>query len=436
MWNTLKIGVKNLLLHKLRSLLTALGVILGVGSVIAMLAVGEGSKKEALERIRALGSNNVFIRSVKPSYEASNTNSSSSRQTDGDGNPIQSRTVIEYGITHSDLETLRSNLPTIEQAVPVALIQTDAARQQRRIGSARILGTTPEFLKIKNLKLGRGRFVSAPDVHNSKNIAVLGEGAARQLFQFVDPIGKTVFIGDDVYRVIGVLRSQDSGTNTPGGVGQSDLNNDIYIPISCVQRRLGEIREVPSSGGQTFEQSELSEITLKVRDQKFVSQTAEMARQLLLRTHPDADDFEIQVPLELLAQANKEKRMWNMVLGSIAGISLLVGGIGIMNIMLASVTERTREIGIRRALGATKRAISIQFLVETMLLSSVGGVLGVIFGVSVPVLVSYLTNLQTAISLWSVVLSFGVSVGIGVVFGWYPAQRAAALDPIEALRHE
>ena len=161
-----------------------------------------------------------------------------------------------------------------------------------------------------------------------------------------------------------------------------------------------------------------------------------MARQLLIRSHPESTDFKIQVPLELLAQANEEKRMWNLVLGSIAGISLLVGGIGIMNIMLASVTERTREIGIRRALGATKRAISVQFLIETMILSSAGGVLGVLVGIIIPTVVSSLTELDTVISWWSVSLSFGISVGIGVVFGWYPAQRAAALDPIEALRHE
>ena len=431
-WDTVKIGFKNLLLHKLRSLLTLLGVILGVGSVIAMLAVGEGSKKEALERIRNLGADNVIIRTVKPSFDEE----ASSRGRSKSEGETQSLQVVEYGLKHSDLERLRATLPTISRAVPVALTNTTVSRQRQRIPNARVLGTTPEFPEIKRLGMQRGRFISAVDINGARNVAVLAAGAATQLFQFEDPIGQHMLVGSDVYRVVGVLESQSSGNNTPGAVGQKDLNNDIYVPISCVQRRLGEMQEVRASGGQSFEQSELSEITLTVKEEKYVSQTAEMARELLTRSHPENNDFSIQVPLELLAQAMEEKRMWNMVLGSIAGISLLVGGIGIMNIMLASVTERTKEIGIRRALGATKRAISVQFLVETILLSSTGGVLGVVLGVSIPVAISYLTNLETVISWWSVVLSFAISVGVGVIFGWYPAQRAASLNPITALRHE
>ena len=430
-FDTIRVGFQNLLLHKLRSLLTLLGVILGVGSVIAMLAIGEGSKREALERIRSLGADNVIIRSVKPAEE----------QMPAAGRQVQSAQdesikVISYGLQHKDLERLQATLPTISRAVPVALVSTSVARHRSRMPSARVLGTTPAFLEIKRLSMQRGRFISGVDIDRSRNVVVLGEGASRKLFQFTDPIDEHILIGDDVYRVIGVLATTDSGNNTPGAVGQKDLNNDVYIPISCVQRRLGEMQEVRNSGGRSFERVELSEITLTIREERHVSQTAEMARQLLIRSHPKQSDFAIQVPLELLAQAMKEKRMWNMVLGSIAGISLLVGGIGIMNIMLASVTERTKEIGIRRALGATKRAISFQFLVETVLLSSTGGLLGVILGITIPSVVSYLTDLETVISWWSVLLSFGISVGVGVLFGWYPAQRAASLSPIVALRHQ
>ena len=428
-WKLIQVGIKNLLLHKLRSLLTLLGVILGVGSVIAMLAVGEGSKKEALARIRSLGADNVIVRSVKPVLEGDD----SAEEDDGGEEQIS---VLQYGLRHTDLGRFKSNLPTVKQAVPVALVTCEASQKQHRIPNARVLGTTSEFLAVKNLRVQRGRFVTATDVRNVWNVAVLAAGSARKLFQFVDPINKHILVGEDVYRVVGVLSSQDSGNNTPGAVGQKNLNEDIYIPISCVQRRLGEQQEIRSAGSRSVEEMQLSEITLRVTDEKYVTQTAEMARRLLLRSHPNANDFSIQVPLELLAQANEEKRMWNLVLGSIAGISLLVGGIGIMNIMLASVTERTREIGIRRALGARKSDISAQFLVETVLLSATGGVLGVVVGVLIPTIVSALTELDTVISLWSVGLSFGISVGIGILFGWYPAQRAAALDPIEALRHE
>ena len=223
---------------------------------------------------------------------------------------------------------------------------------------------------------------------------------------------------------------------TLGGIGQNNFNEDIYVPLACAQHRFGEIQAIRSAGSRSYEMTQLNEITLAVADPQMVSQTASMARKLLLRSHPRADDFEIQVPLELLQQAEKEKRVWNLVLGSIAGISLLVGGIGIMNIMLASVTERTREIGIRRALGAKRWDITYQFLIETILLSSVGGVLGVALGIGLPMIVSHFANLETAISIWAVAISFGISVGIGVIFGLYPARRAAMMDPIQALRHE
>jgi putative ABC transport system permease protein len=428
MWNTFKVGVKNLLLHKLRSLLTVLGVILGVGSVISMLAIGEGSKREALEQIRKLGARNVIIRSVKPGEDGPADDASSTTQ--------QAARVLEYGLKYTDFERLIATLPTIENAVPIALVVKDAQRRHRRIPNARILGTTPDFLGIKSLTVYRGRFLTTTDNVNTANVAVLAAGAADRLFKFEDPIDESVLLGDDVYRVVGVLAAQGSGNATAGALSQQDLNNDIYVPLACAQRRFGEIQSIRSAGSRSYEKTQLNEITLAVTNENMVSQTAAMARKILLNAHPRADDFELQVPLELLHQAEKEKRIWNLVLGCIAGISLLVGGIGIMNIMLASVTERTREIGIRRALGARQSDITYQFLVECVLLSSVGGVLGVLMGVSLPMIVSRFANIETVVSLWSIGLAFGISVGIGVVFGIYPARRAALMDPIEALRHE
>jgi putative ABC transport system permease protein len=424
---TFQVGVKNILLHKLRSLLTVLGIILGVGSVISMLAIGEGSKQEALARIRELGQNNVIIRSVKPGQQSAAATATAAGQSRS--------SILEYGLKHTDYDRLCGAIPTIKNAVPIALCVGDAQQSRFRIPNARILGTTPDFLLVKNVRVQRGRFITTSDLHNTHNVAVLAAGAAQRLFSYADPIGEPVLLGEDVYRVIGVLRPQGTGNATPGGVGLANLNDDIYVPLTCAQRRFGEVQAIRTTGSRSYEKTQLNEITLQVVSEDRVSQTAAMAEKLLRMSHPEAEDFEIQVPLELLQQAEHEKRIWNLVLGSIAGISLLVGGIGIMNIMLASVTERTREIGIRRALGARRLDITTQFLIETILLSSVGGVLGVIVGIAIPIIVSYFASIQTIVSWWSVILAFGISVGIGVIFGLYPARRAALMDPIEALRH-
>jgi len=429
MWlNTVKVGVKNLLLHKLRSLLTMLGVILGAGSVIAMLAIGEGSKREALEQIQRLGANNIIIRSIKPGSGGDDSSDTSSQQ--------QTSLILEYGLTYKDFERLKATIPTITNAVPIALITQPATHEGRSLPNARILGVTPDYIDIKDVKLRHGRFISSPDGYNTANVAVLGAGAAQRLFQFRDPIGQPVHLGEDVYRVIGVLSSQGSGNATPGAVGQQDMNDDIYIPLSCARNRFGEVQSIASAGSRSFERTQLNEITLQVADSQKVSQTAGMVRVLLDQTHPNQDDFRLVIPLELLKRAQEEKRIWNLVLGCIAGISLLVGGIGIMNIMLASVTERTREIGVRRALGAKRWDITFQFLVETVILSATGGTLGVVLGIVLPLIVSHFSNIETIVQWWSVALAFSISVGIGVIFGLYPARRAAMMDPIEALRHE
>ena len=430
MWRfTLELGIRNLLLHKLRSLLTMLGTILGVGSVIAMLAIGEGSKREAVDQIRRLGATNVIVRSVKP---------------DGQGNNEQSSTrstsrvsrVNDYGLKYADFETLLATLPTVTRAVPMSLLRKNTQHGRYRLQNARVLGTTPEYSTVKSLRVARGRFLTNVDLEKIANVVVLGAGTAEKLFGYEDPLNKTVLIGRGAYHVVGILDRQDSGTAQPGAVGQSDFNDDMYIPLSAVRSRFGEIQMILRAGSREFEKTQLSEITLTVDDETLVSQTAAMADKLLKKTHPTGDDFEIQVPLELLRQAEKEKRIWNIVLGSIAGISLLVGGIGIMNIMLATVTERTREIGVRRALGAKRRDIVAQFLVETIVLSATGGLLGIFVGIAIPVGVSLFSDIRTELSVMAIIMAFTIAVMIGIVFGVYPARRAALLDPIEALRHD
>lgn len=418
------------MLHKLRSFLTMLGTILGVGSVIAMLAIGEGSKRKAVEQIRKLGATNVIIRSVKPEMNGQSEDSSSSTTQQ------QSSRVLEYGLKYTDLERLRDTLPTVTQSLPISLLRKNAQHGRHRIVNVRILGTTPAMLQVKNLSVDRGRFLTDTDLRTTANVCVLAAGAANRLFGYEDPLNKDILLGDNAYRVVGVLKPQSSGAERPGGVGQSNYNNDIYIPLTAARRRFGELQMIRSAGSLDFERTQLSEITLTVAHEPKVSQTAAMARKILEKSHPRGNDYEIQVPLELLRQAEQEKRIWNLVLGSIAGIALLVGGIGIMNIMLATVTERTREIGVRRALGARRRDITSQFLVETTVLSSTGGLLGIAVGVVIPLIVTKMSDIETALSSWAILLAFGISVATGIMFGMYPARRAAMMDPIDALRHE
>ena len=430
MWRfTLQLGIRNLLLHKLRSLLTMLGTILGVGSVIAMLAIGEGSKREAVEQIRRMGATNVIVRSIKPDEQ----NQGNGETANGSQRTVSR--VNEYGLRHSDFERLLETLPTVKRAVPTAVLRKNAQHGRFRVQNARILGTIPEFQLVKSLNVARGRFLTALDLARMDNVVVLGAGIAERLFGYEDPIDKAVLLGSGAYNVIGILARSDSGAAKPGATQQSDFNNDMYIPLTAARGRFGEVQMILRAGSREFEKTQLSEITLTVHDENQVRQTAAMAKKILLTTHPEADDFEIQVPLELLRQAEKEKRIWNIVLGSIAGISLLVGGIGIMNIMLATVTERTREIGIRRALGAKRRDIIAQFLVETVVLSATGGLLGIGVGVAIPLSVSFFSDIRTVLSVPSIVMAFSIAVTIGIVFGVYPARRAARLDPIEALRH-
>jgi putative ABC transport system permease protein len=435
---TFKLAARNLLLHKLRSFLTILGTILGVASVIAMLSVGEGSKQAAVDQIRQLGATNIMVRSVRPGSGGKGKSDSSSSST-------SSSRVLAYGLKHEDLRVLEGlksvNLAQSQDSiaryvVPISLLRKDCQHARYRMQNARVLGTTPELIKVKNLRVARGRFINGTDIQNFRNVVVLSEGAARSLFSFEDPLGESVHIGDTAFRVVGILEQQGSGNARAGQIGADDLNQDMYIPISSARSRIGELQRIVSAGSRSYELNELSEIAVHVDSEEVVPQTAEMVRKLLATKHKDNNEYEVVVPLELLQQAEHEKRIWNIVLGSIAGISLLVGGIGIMNIMLATVTERTREIGIRRAIGAKRRDIIRQFLFETVVLSTTGGLIGVIIGVTLPWAVTQFAGIPTITSVWSILLAFAISLLTGVIFGVYPARKAALMNPIEALRHQ
>ncbi|MCY2965871.1 MAG: ABC transporter permease [Planctomycetota bacterium] len=411
-------AMKNLRLRKMRSGLALLGVILGVGSVIAMLAIGEGSKTQAIAQIRELGATNVIVRSVKPGSRAS---------SDGESTGGQQKVsrIVEYGLKYADLKRFREALPTVERAIPVSLVRKDAHNGAKRLRNARIRGVTPEYPKVKPLKLGRGRFLVATDQTAAANVAVLGADAATELFGYEDPLGKDLLLGTMAFKVVGVLKS-------PRGTLDSQ---EIFVPLETTRRRFGELQVVRTAGSVDYEKTQLNEIILSTKSIEDVAATADMARKLLDAGHAKKDDFEIQVPLELLERAEEQQYLWNLVLGSIAGISLVVGGIGIMNIMLANVTEQTREIGIRRAIGARRSDIVAQFLTESVVLCSVGGLLGIVVGITIPQIVQHFAGIEAVVRLWSVVLAFSISTTMGLIFGIYPAARAARMDPIQALRN-
>jgi len=413
----IRLGIKTLLLHKLRSFLTMLGVVFGVGSVIAMLAVGEGASQEALEQIRKLGSHNIIIDSIAPVEEESSRN-------------VRIFMSI-YGLLYEDEQRISEGLPSVKRTVPVK-----ALRKEGRLGTRaldlRIVGTTPAWFDLVRRRVIAGRILSERDLAERNNVAVLTEHGARKLLATEAAVGESLRLGGEVFEVIGIVQSE-SGEG--GGMQTPDRETDAYISLPVARERFGDVFSQRSAGSRSRELVELHQVIVEVDAIENVEATAQAIEAVLKRFHKKSD-YRISVPLALLRQAEATKRTFNIVLGSIAGISLLVGGIGIMNIMLASVTERAREIGIRRAIGAKRRQIVGQFLVETVVLSTAGGLIGVGIGILIPWLISSITGMPTVVPFYSLVLSLGISMGVGIVFGIYPALRAARLDPIEALRHE
>jgi putative ABC transport system permease protein len=420
-WRSLKLGMKSLLLHKLRSGLTVLGIVFGVGAVIAMLAVGEGSSRESQDRIRALGATNIIIRSVKPSEE---TQSAGGRQA----------RILNYGLKYSDYDRIIATVPTIKKALPIRELRKEIRRLNYAI-DGRVVGTTADYADFNRLDMERGRFLTESDNERYMNYAVLANETANKLFPFEDPIGQSVKLGTDYYTIVGVTKTRASSAGIGGSLAAQDFNKDVYIPLNTCRLRFGERIIDRRSGQMSAEETQLSQITIQVGDTSEVLPSASVIEEAYAKYHPKKD-VEKTVPLELLQEAQRLARQWSFVLGTIASISLLVGGIGIMNIMLATVTERTREIGIRRALGAKRRDIVEQFLIESIVLSGVGGLLGVALGVALPIIITSFANMKAIITGSSVLLAFCISVGVGVLFGLYPARRAALMDPIEALRHE
>ncbi|HDP36011.1 MAG TPA: FtsX-like permease family protein [Candidatus Hydrogenedentes bacterium] len=417
------LGFKTLWLHRLRSFLTMLGIVFGVCSVIAMLAVGEGAGHEAQEQIRRLGSQNIILRSVKP--------------TEGQRLSSEQSRVLEYGLTYNDMRRIESTLPNVKVLAPGRIIRNHVFYTTRRV-DAEIVGVVPWYAGIRNLRLKSGRFFSALELEGHVNVCVISENVAARLFPFLSPLRRNVRVGSDYYKVVGVVEPElgvGQAATSAGASNGSGYAPRIYIPLTAAKSRFGETLMRRSAGTFEAERVQLHEAIVQVARVDDVEETAMIVDRILARERRQKD-YEMTVPLELLRQAERTKQIFNTVLGAIAAISLLVGGIGIMNIMLASVTERTREIGIRRALGAKRRDIILQFLIETVILSGTGGVIGVIIGVAIPIVISHVANMTTIVTPWAPMLAFSISALIGIVFGIYPALRAANMDPVEALRHE
>jgi putative ABC transport system permease protein len=408
----LRMGLDNLRAHKLRSLLTMLGMIFGVAAVVAMLSIGAGAQQEVMAFIEQLGVRNLIVEAREAP----------------DDQTLQKIRKLSAGLTFQDFRVIQANLEGIS-ATTARKRFTPTKLLPKPQGDAPILyGVSPAYATIANLRVVSGRMFDDGETAAAAPVAVLGEAAAAALFGTDDPIGRYVKVNDQWFQVVGVAGPQLTVQSDVAGIPAQDRNNLIYVPLYSAIFRLED--------GQTRRKDEIDGIYLQMQQGQDITAAAALLRGLLNVSHREAGDFTIVSPAELLAEQRRTQRIFEMVMVAIASISLLVGGIGIMNIMLASVMERTREIGVRRAIGAKRRDVIRQFLIETTIISLAGGVMGVLTGVGLSQLIGYAAGWSTIVTTWSIVLAFLVSVAIGLIFGLYPAARAAALDPVKALHYE
>jgi putative ABC transport system permease protein len=405
-------GLTSLLVHKLRSLLTMLGMIFGVGSVVAMLAITAGAQKDAIAAIDLLGVNNIMIEAKEAV----------------DRNELQQRRQISPGMTFRDYRAIAENVPGIAALTPRKRFKPMKVLPKTAQEAPVLIGVESSYLEIQNLKIVEGRWFTEEENRESAPVCVLGESAKVNLLGYDAATGKFVKINDTWLQVIGVLAPQASADTEVDGVEIINRNNLVISPLNTVMRRFED--------NNSYLKDEIDGIYIKVAEGTDSIETAGVVTAILTATHKDAGDFTVVVPAGLLEQKRRTQAIFTIVMISIAAISLLVGGIGIMNIMLATVLERTREIGIRRAIGAKQRDIIRQFLTEAILISILGGLMGILFGFSLSWIIAAAAGWSTEVTTASIVIAFSVSVGIGLLFGIYPAVQAAKLDPIEAIRYE
>jgi len=405
-----RLAIGGLVEHKIRSFLTMLGIIFGVASVIAMLSIGEGAKREAIAKYQDLGVNNIIIREKKLS----------------DTELEEVRAKFSQGLSIKDANAVLEIVPSVTKVASQAEISTEVKYSDKSAKST-VIGVTSNYLGMMNYKIGRGEMLNDHHYALKLKVCVMGAGVAGNLFGYEDPVGQMIKVEDQWLEVIGVLESKSLFTETVGELAARDLNTDVFIPLSTFLNRL--TRENILTG-------EIQQITAQVDNSNNLVEASGLINEILKRHHFNNNDYNIVIPFELLKQEEKERQIYNVLLGAIAAISLIVGGIGIMNIMLATVLERTREIGTRRAIGARKSDIMSQFVTEAVAISVVGGIIGVVFGIILSLSVSLFTEITTYIRIYSILIAFTFSVVVGISFGYLPAKNAANLNPVDSMRYE
>lgn len=428
--------------NKLRSILTSLGIIFGVASVIAMLAIGSGAEQEILEKMKLLGTNNIIIKpldkkKMKELAEAEADESSSDAKKDN-------TEKFSPGLTLGDMNSIRKLVPTVDKVAPELIFEVSAIRKNTK-RLVNLVGINRDYLKINNFTISEGNDFSDLSFKKSEDVCLIGSDVSKKLFPTDNPIGEVIKCDEQWFRVIGILSEKKISKENIQNLGIRDFNMDIYIPLETMFVRFNnrsivtkaELERRNRRGEQAeVNNNQLDQVTVAFRNSEDIRSSVDIIRRILERRHNFVKDFEIVVPELLLEQEQSTKRIFNIVLGAIASISLIVGGIGIMNIMLASVLERTREIGIRKAVGATRSDILLQFLSEAVAISLSGGIIGIILGVSTSYIIENLTEIKTIVTPFSVIISFVVSISIGLLFGITPARRASMQDTIELLRYE